>query len=226
MNPECQRFVERIAALSADDLSPAEAEAVRRHLEECPPCKGQLVLFERTLFTLSSTSQPLLSARRSRQMWLVCLEHARAEKSGSHPLPVEPASSGADSKANLWESFSKSFGWLAGTPRWGWALAGGAATVMTAAYLLAPQPQTPGAGDSSLAAMPLPQGTFVAFSGPGRGNTFEVPSPSAAQLVDYHTAMNFEPYTDHVGPSLVAYTSTLPQSLHFTVPDDSGASQR
>ena len=83
MKPECRHAIEQIAALSTDELSPSEAELVRSHLENCPPCNGEWVLFERTLFTLDSAAQPVTTARRSQEMWLVCLEHALQGQTGA-----------------------------------------------------------------------------------------------------------------------------------------------
>jgi hypothetical protein len=219
MKPECHRVVEQLAALSANDLSPTEAEAVRRHLEACPPCKGHWVLFERTLLTLNSASQPKLTAEQSRQMWLVCLEHTKAAQAGNKPWAALHNGSDDDSSEahSLWESLVKTFSWLTATPRTGWAVAGGAAAILGLTYFLAPHPQ--GAEPApQVAFAPLPQADLIQFRDFGRSGLFQAPPANASQLVDYHTAMSFEPYSDHVAPSLIAYSASAP--ARFEVPNN------
>jgi anti-sigma factor RsiW len=54
----CHDIYDRASAFHDDDLSPAEREAYRRHLEACPPCDHFYRSFEATI-------------RRARQALLV-----------------------------------------------------------------------------------------------------------------------------------------------------------
>ena len=79
MKPDCQQVLTQFASFSVEELSDSEAASLLHHLEECEPCKGQWLLFEKTL-TVVTQSGPLdadVEQHRSQQMWLVCMEHAR-----------------------------------------------------------------------------------------------------------------------------------------------------
>jgi len=215
MKPECRRAVERIAALSADDLEPSEAELVRRHLEECPPCKGQWVLFERTLLSLSTTVQPLVEETRSKEMWLVCMEHAKAGQtqtgrglaSGAQVVR-QPflATSLSDVKVLPREiSLGGGLAWLNTSSRLGWALAGSAAVALGAAYFLVPQPQVdPTTVVAQVNLPPMPA------DGPGDLVQFQRPPGNYASMFGHHASISFEPYADHVGPDVASYSVSTP----------------
>lgn len=216
MKPECRHAVESIAALSAEDLTPAEAELVRKHLEDCPPCKGQWVLFERSMTLLTGTSRATLETKRSRQMWLVCMEHARQQQTG-HPQVQGTKSiqlSGAiydevgDNPKNFLAPLTSErtlpagWGWLASPVRTGWALAGGAAAVLMAAYFLAPQaPEVAGPLITKASLPPMPMnsgGDLVEFQKPPRTLT---------PFLGHHASLSFEPYGDHVGPAVISHSA-------------------
>lgn len=94
MKPECRRVLSQVASYSVEELSPSDSDAFARHLEECPPCKGQWMLFQKTLTTLSQTGETEISVERSRQMWLTCLEHA---KNRHHPAALNGAPANGES---------------------------------------------------------------------------------------------------------------------------------
>jgi len=220
MKPECRHAVERIAALSADDLSAAEADLVRRHLEECPPCKGQWLLFERTLLSLSTATQPLVDASRSKQMWLVCVEHAKAGHQGASQISDPPGANSpgarlmrqplrdAASKDKIRDAgFTSGMAWLGTSSRLGWALAGGAAVALGAAYFLAPQ--VPPQAANLVAQVNLPP---MPPDGPGNLIHFQRPPSNYASFFGHHAAISFEPYADHVGPDVASYSVSVPAS--------------
>ena len=79
MKPDCQQVLTQFASFSVEELSDSEAASLLAHLEECEPCKGQWMLFEKslTIVTQSGPRDEDVEQFRSQQMWLVCLEHAR-----------------------------------------------------------------------------------------------------------------------------------------------------
>src|SRR3712207_4786954 len=80
MKPDCRRVLSQIASYSVEELSPADINAFTRHLDDCPRCKGQWLLFEKTLVTLSQTPDAEIEVARSQQVWVACLEHAKAKQ--------------------------------------------------------------------------------------------------------------------------------------------------
>lgn len=47
MNASCEESLERIELLLDGELGPDELAEVRRHLEDCAPCVGQVEVLER-----------------------------------------------------------------------------------------------------------------------------------------------------------------------------------
>ncbi|RYG63149.1 hypothetical protein EON80_21790 [bacterium] len=218
MKPDCRRVLSQIASYSVEELSNDDASAFTRHLGDCPPCQGQWLLFEKTLTTLSETPEATIEVERSRQMWVACVKHACAKNSALEaslyaedrvmPQPSHSALSGREGDWRASSSRRSSHpSWLESlkntlSPQFGYALVGGAAIVLGAAYLWAP---TEAAGTSQVAttlpAMPSGQPRLVSFQTPPHATT---------GMLDYHSAMAFEPFSDHVAPTLVSYTATQP----------------
>lgn len=221
MKPDCRRVLSQIASYSVEELSPADIDAFTRHLDDCPPCKGQWLLFEKTLVTLSQTPEAQIEVERSQQMWVACLEHAKAKNHSSaanstqkvEVLP-QPSHSGL-SEGEGGRRNSPDFagarrgtpGWLqllrnAFSPRLGYVTAGVAAALLGAAYFLSPTPapQAPASRVAfSLPAMPEVRANLVSFQTPPHATT---------GMLDYHSEMSFDPFSDHVAPTLVSYTAT------------------
>ena len=218
MKPDCRRVLSQIASYSVEELSSDDVNALTRHLDDCPPCKGQWMLFEKTLTTLSETPEAEIEVARSQQMWIACLEHAKAKN------PALAGASAAHSEVMSQPSSSVSLGtegdrqssrippsgnpgWLeslriAFTPRFGYALAGAAALVLGASLLFSPSGSSPAPRvANALPAMPV---------NPGRLISFQTPPHATTGMLDYHSAMAFEPFSDHVAPTLVSYTATRP----------------
>jgi hypothetical protein len=183
-------------------------------------------LFEKTLLTLSQASETEVEVERSQQMWLACLEHAKAGKhalTGNQspdgkaevvPQPFHSDSLGGegDRRSPVASPRNRDSSWLetlksALMPRPGYALAGGLATVVAAVALGAAllwSPSTPAPAPVTVAALPtVPQSRANLVS-------FQAPPPATTGMLDYHSAMAFEPFSNHVGPTLVAYTATQP----------------
>lgn len=88
MKPDCSQVLTQFASFSVEELSDSEAASLLHHLEECEPCKGQWLLFEKslTIVTQSGPRDEDVEQVRSQQMWLVCIEHARQNVTKRHPL--------------------------------------------------------------------------------------------------------------------------------------------
>lgn len=222
MKPDCRRVLSQIASYSVEELSPADIDAFTRHLDDCPPCKGQWLLFEKTLVTLSHTPEAEIEVARSQQMWVACLEHAKSKhhtsaQNSTEKVEVLPQPSHSDSlggeggrrSSSYYGSNRGSSGWLqllrnAFAPRVGYAAAGVAATLLGAAYFLSPSaPSQAPALRTVLALPPMPEGKAKLVS-------FQTPPHATTGMLDYHSAMSFEPFSDHVAPTLVSYTATQP----------------
>lgn len=83
--------------------------------------------------------------------------------------------------------------WARLQPRLGWATLGGAVAVLGGAWFLTPQSTEP--NDAPLTSI----AGFVDFRQPPR---------AASTLVNHHSGMSIDPFTDHVGTTLVSYSST------------------
>jgi hypothetical protein len=217
MKPDCRRVLSQIASYSVEELSLDDANAFTRHLDDCPPCKGQWLLFERTLTTLSETPEAQIEVERSRQMWVACVCYAQSKKSSLPGASVQLR--GVMSKPSRAEfiglegerrrsnrSQNGNPGWLQGlsrafAPRFGYALAGTAALVLVASLFfspaVAPAPQV-------VAALPAVPSLLT------KRAAFATPPHATTGMLDYHAATSFEPFSDQVGPTLVSYTATQP----------------
>ena len=205
MKPDCQQVLTQFASFSVEELSDSEAANLLQHIEDCEPCKGQWLLFEKTLMvvTQSGPHDEDVEQHRSQQMWLVCLEHARhnAQKSAFHENSMgaarastaKNAMSEARPKANL-DSHSSACdakdAAVLVAPRVGMTLLGGALLLLASSYWLAPTP----APSTALPAMPAQLQTVG----------FKTLPRAAAPMVDYGATMGFDALADRVAPSLMA----------------------
>ena len=141
MKPDCQQVLTQFASFSVEELSDSEAASLLLHLEECEPCKGQWLLFEKTL-TVVTQSGPLdqdVEQHRSQQMWLVCMEHARqnAQKNPalvahSQNMETQPAKSDLPNEDSPTSTAS----------RVGMTIVGGALLMIASSSWLAPHAAT------------------------------------------------------------------------------------
>jgi hypothetical protein len=187
---KCRECLERFSALSADQVSASSALSVREHLAACEQCQHEWQRFERTLFVLSTSSQPLPAAPATEAMWLHCADYI-----------FQKTEAGRGNRAAPQLTFGLR-GWATRQPGWSWATLGGALAILGAAWLLAPHDEALMAPDTDLGRS-ASMGTLV---------TFERPSPAASGLVNHHSAMAADPFADSVGSTLVSYSATSPLS--------------
>lgn len=236
---DCTRILSQIASLSADELSPEEALEIRQHLADCPPCNGHWLLFEQTLLTLSTTSQPLLSVEKSSQIWLVCLEHAQTKNAAVQNVLAPPqtldspdenladeaqvvappfraeSNSGFDQLATQPASAER-FAPLADQPksagRFLIAPRWGWALVSSAAAALGAAYLLSPSPVEPTAPRALTARSLPPMNtnDPGELVMFSAPPRAASSLIEHHSVMGFDPFADHVGTTLVS-SSAAPQ---------------
>lgn len=176
----CRECLEQFSDLSVDDVSISAAQLMREHMTACPQCQHEWVIFEQTLFVLSTSSQPLPGADASQAMWEHCSEHI-----------FQKVETNRQRQAGL-------AGWFARQPRWSWITFGAAVTILGATWAFAPHDEAINALRDSV-------------STPGTLITLQRPPAIASGLVNHHSAMNADPFTDNVGSTLVSYSATSPK---------------
>ena len=202
MKPDCQQVLTQFASFSVEELSDSEAASLLEHLEACEPCKGQWLLFEKTLLvtTQSGPRDEDVEQHRSQKMWLVCLEHARKKveqpQVHAHALthaeaPHREAPRRVETNAHAASDEMVSDALLV-TPRAGLMLVGGALLMLASAHWFAPRPAAP--ASAQLPPMPAQLQTVG----------FEPLPARAATLVDYGATLGFDAFSDHVAPTLVS----------------------
>lgn len=196
----CRDCQAQICDLSADALPAPIADLVREHLTVCATCGEEMATLERTLFSVSCLSQPLPSPLASEQMWHHCSEHIfqKVEAQRSGVLQSAAASSSATPE------YSRStFGWFSRQPRWSWATLGGALAILGGVWFFAPN------DDSTTFAN---NGEFPTQNdSPGELVSLQRPSGASLSLINHHSAMAVDPFTDYVGTTLVSYSATSSQ---------------
>lgn len=207
MKPESRHALMELTSYGMEELSSEQAAHLLNRVRECPECTGHWVLFQKTCTVLSQSGETEISVERSQQMWLACVEHAQkkvpALGAQSEVVPLSSRSDASQPEGDR-QTSSASPHWLellknSFVPRLGYALAGAAALALGAAYL-APTPQSAAPRMvQSQTLPPMPPVNLVSFAAPPRATT---------GMIDYHSAMAFEPFSDHVAPTLVSNTST------------------
>ncbi len=142
MKPDCSKVLTQFASFSVEELSDSEAASLLHHLEECEPCKGQWLLFEKslTIITQSGPRDEDVEQFRSQHMWLVCMEHARQNINKKHPLSAShnckaiARKSGAHADENSQNSSALTM------PRVSMTIVGGALLMLASSPWLAPRP--------------------------------------------------------------------------------------
>ncbi|MDF2439777.1 MAG: hypothetical protein JWN98_761 [Abditibacteriota bacterium] len=163
--------------------------AVREWLEKCPECRGEWQSIQRTMQLLSSTPHAPLSEEESRRMWHCCREQIFEKVEAKRLVAQNPS---------FWN-------WFQAQPRWGWAALGGAVAIL-GSVLLGPD-STQEASAPTLASATMASGT-----GTPELTMFRQPSRVTSELVNHHSAMAMDPFTDHVGSTLVSYSATARQT--------------
>ena len=183
MKPDCQQVLTQFASFSVEELSDSEAATLLHHIEECEPCKGQWLLFEKslTVVTQSGPRDEDVEQHRSQQMWLVCMEHARQKAEGKaekkHALPVATVSAHAEVKSSSGgangEGEPRNAAVLT-APRIGMTLVGGALLMLTSTYAVAAQP-APKPAQIKVAAPMVDYGSTLTLS--------QISTPSVSSLI-------------------------------------------
>ena len=206
MKPDCQQVLTQFASFSVEELSDSEAANFLHHIEECEPCKGQWLLFEKslTVVTQSGPRDEDVEQFRSQQMWLVCMEHAHKNQhkscSKAKSIAGKPVSITASDEHSMLSIPHKSNGKVeaakeksvAVEPRIGMTLVGGALLFLASSYWFAPTPAT--APATALPPMPAQLQT-IGFNSVPR---------SVAPLVDYGATLGMDALSDRVSPALIA----------------------
>jgi hypothetical protein len=194
----CRECLEQFSEMSADNVSASTALSIREHLKACPQCVDEARAFEHTLFILSASSQPLPTPQISDAMWQYCSEHVfqKVEAKRSNSRATRPGLAG----------------WFARQPLWGWASLAGAFAILTATWFLAPHEDALNALNEEVNVYrntPTMRAGLI---------TFERPPASASALVNHHSAMAADPFTDNVGSTLVSYSATSSATSQATAP--------
>lgn len=192
----CHQVQSQFAALSAGELPSSEGAALKSHCIGCSPCRREWEDFQNTLLLLSTLSQPLPSDECSCQMWNVCAEEIflRVEERRLAPLSFR----------------ERVLNWMQQQPRWGWAALGAAVAIFGSVWLLTPNDAAQnGALEASLNGGPImrigaPSAEPTDFGSMPVRVHFEPAPAGTSGAVDYHAAMSFDPFVDHVGSSLVS----------------------
>ena len=91
MNPISHRALIDLMSFGNEELSSSDADRLMQIVAQCPECKGEWVLVERTISTLSRTGELPVAESKSHEMWLVCLGHAKTHHghngNGDHKHP-------------------------------------------------------------------------------------------------------------------------------------------
>ena len=181
---DCRHAISQIAALSADDLPASSIAELRAHLAECLGCREEWELFQSTRLVVSTVSQPVPTAECTERMWQACFQevHVRIEQQ-------RLKEQGAEQRPRM-------LNWLMLQPRWGWVALGGAVVVLGGVWLLPAQDV---------------QGPDGRIPDKRPDVRFTLPPEGTSPLVNHHAATMFDPFTDHVGSTLVSYSATAPQ---------------
>ncbi len=142
MKPDCSQVLTQFASFSVEELSDSEAALLLHHLEECEPCKGQWLLFEKTLtvVTQSGPRDEDVEQVRSQQMWLVCMEHARQNLTKKHSLTAAHNCKAIAGKSGVRADENSENSSALTTSRVSLTIVGGALLMLASSPWLAPRP--------------------------------------------------------------------------------------
>jgi anti-sigma factor RsiW len=188
---DCRQAQSFLADLSVEHLPPASATELHSHLAQCPQCQDEWQRFQAMLLTLSTGTQSLPTQQQSQEMWSACLNKWTEQVERQRTTKEGVTQQTTAQRPSLWN-------WMRHQPRWGWAALGGAMAVFGGTWVLAPHDE-PG---------PEPEPMTVI--------RFQTPPSTRASLVNHHSAMAFDPFSDHVGSTLVSYSATHSSPMALT----------
>lgn len=217
MKPESLQAFTQLQSFGMEELSSEEAAELLSVIHECPECEGEWVLFQETISTLSHTAIGEVTSECSKQMWLVCLEHAKEKHTYSidgNGATATPELELAGQKKNtqwLNDGLSDNSGLekTCGTPlsqthphlyfasRTAVGMATASLALLAATYFFVPQ-------KTQHAAMATLPATLVRTTPAGATGL----SPEDAQLAAYvaHSNLYTEPLSDSVTPQIISYS--------------------
>lgn len=202
---DCKQTQNQLCDFSAQTCDDNTARAVQQHLAQCPPCEAEWRELQESLLRLSTATQELPSSDQSRAMWAACEKKIAAASlpASSRPAPAQPAPS-----LSLMERVQQALGLQ---PRFGWFALGGAFAALCGALLTSPSPTFAPAGNTAREYSQVVQRS-VRDEAPAQlvASNAQKPPRAAALFIDHHTAMSFDPFTDHVGPTLVSFSASSP----------------
>lgn len=193
----CSDCQARLAELSLEEFEPDHLVLV--HLQQCDLCSHEKTAFERTLFAVSTLPQPLPSPAASREMWHFCSEHI------FHKVEEQRL----NKQRSPFQTLSY---WLSQQPRWSWAGLFAAFAVFGMVWFMAPSENNP----ADLDVFPLENQPIA----------LQNPPTLAAGLIDQHSAMAIDPFTDYVGTTLVSYSATTSVPPTVSAPHNSASMNR
>lgn len=180
---DCREVESKLGDLSAEALAQATSEEIEQHLAKCPPCAREWDVYQRSLFSLSTTSQPLLTEDKSREMWSCCQKYIEAKTDREL----------ASRRAPWWQVW-----WQPRrSPVLGWASLGAAVAILAAVVLANPTRTN----------YPV----RIADNNPKtEWIRFQTPPREAATFINHHATMGFDPFSDRVGTTLVSDSAISP----------------
>ena len=197
---DCKQAQTNLCELSAQACDEITAREVERHLAQCPPCEEEWRELQRSLLQLSTATQSLPSSEQSRAMWAACEKKlaAASRAAASRPAP----------SLSLAERLQQALGLQ---PRLGWVALGGACALLFGALLTSPSPSVAPLENNASEYSRVVQSSIRDEAPIQRASSNTQKPPRAAALfIDHHTAMGFDPFTDHVGPTLVSFSASAP----------------
>lgn len=205
---DCRQVEAKLADWSAENLSQPTCAEIKAHLRACPDCAQNWALFERTLIITSTSSQPLLSAERSRAMWQCCERHIQQKKSAeiNARSTVQPRNMSSTRTVGAWWQI---------TPRFGWVSLVGATAILAFVglaprNLLRPAPVRVAQNLRVEPSESEPREEWVQFA---------APPTQASSFINHHTTMAFDPFADHVASTLVSDAATNNASQNYAPAD-------
>ncbi len=221
MKPESRHALMELISYGVEELSSEEAAHLMSRVHECTECTGQWVLFQKTYTVLSQSGKTEVSVERSQQMWLACVEHAQHKKPAiaqshgrSEVVPVSFRSDSSQREGDRRIS-SPSPTWLQTlrdnfASRLPYALAGGAFALLTVAYFAAPNVPNPAPDQMPRVSLQAPIQAPLQNTLSLATSNFQAPPRATTGMIEYHSAMGFEPFSDHLTSTLVSTSATQP----------------
>lgn len=199
---DCNQTEAKFCEVSADACDEQTARAVREHLANCPPCEKKWREFENSMLACSTATQPVPTSAQTRAMWEACEKKCFTSAQVATPQRQSAPISVSQRIGN----------WFGAQPRWSLATLGAATAIFCGVWISSVMPASQVISQngtreySRLVSRSIidevPLGTSDARA--------QMPPRDAAFFIDHHASMGFDPFTDHVGPTLVSFSASAP----------------